>query len=38
MLPDTKRRLGEAVEDIQSFFSEHSDNQAMTESEEWADA
>jgi hypothetical protein len=37
MLPDTKRRLTEAVEDIQSFFTEHAENTALTESEEWAD-
>ena len=38
MIPNTKRRLQETVEDIQSFFNEHEGNEELKETEEWTDA
>ena len=38
MIPNTKRRLQESVEDIQSFFNEHEGNEELKETEEWTDA
>lgn len=38
MLPNTKKRLQDAVDDLQSFLQEQASNTDLTQSDEWRDA
>lgn len=38
MLPNTKKRLQDAVEDLQAFLQEHAANEELTQRDEWTDA
>lgn len=38
MLPNTKKRLQDAVEDLQCFLQEQASNAGLTQSDEWSDA
>lgn len=38
MLPNTKKRLQDAVEDLQAFLQEQASNAELTQRDEWSDA
>jgi hypothetical protein len=38
MLPNTKKRLQDAVEDLQAFLQEQASNADLTQRDEWTDA
>ena len=38
MLPNTKKRLQDAVEDLQSFLQENAGSPDLSQSDEWTDA
>ena len=38
MLPNTKKRLQDAVEDLQSFLQAQASNAGLTQRDEWSDA